>query len=177
MKIEIGGGIAALDGYVQVDVLPTPANPKVFADIRALPFRNLEGIYASNVFEHIANADIVPAMKSCRKALARGGVLEIYVPDFVWSLRKFLSSRTSVERWGAALNTIFGNQENPGQFHLTGFSVLRMAKCLEMAGFRNIDAKRRRRQSRTCGWRSVGEFGSVGYVTHLPMEVWAVATP
>lgn len=146
MKVEIGGipGLAgAREGYVQVDAY---GKPDILADIRALPFRHsLQEIYMSHVLEHLPDADIVAALKSCRVALVENGLLDIYVPDLAWVLRKFLKAAPGV-RWALWNVRIFGSQENEGQFHKTGFTVNRLQTCLVAAGFRRVEAKRCKRE-------------------------------
>lgn len=144
MNIEIGANDNDRhEGYVQVDMY---GDTQVRADIRALPFRNLDKIYASHVLEHLADTDIVTALKSCRRALKPGGELEVFVPDLMWSMRKFLSTQAAGARWSLYNSFIFGSQEHPGMFHKTGFSARRLAECLVAAGFRTIETKRRARK-------------------------------
>lgn len=143
MNVEIGLSNEPQEGFIQVDRY---GEPEVRADICALPFKHLDHIYASHVLEHIRDADIVVALKSCRRALRPGGVLEAYTPDLPWAMRRFLRAGSHGERWAAWLRWIYGSQENEGQYHRTGFSVKRLADCLIAAGFRQIKVRRRRRK-------------------------------
>lgn len=158
MNIEIGGNTGPREGYYQVD---KHGHPDIRADIRALPFRHsLDHIYASHVLEHLPDADVVHALKSCRGALHPGGALEVYVPDLPWMFRRFLRASNEGEKWSLWNRWIYGSQENEGQFHRTGFSTSRLVQCLTAAGFRRITAKRIRRKDRIKG---------------MQMEVHAVA--
>lgn len=147
--IEIGAGgeeTPPLEGYLQVDL---QGQPDVRADMRTLPFRRLERIHASHVLEHLPDADIVMALKSCRRALRAGGVLEVYVPDLLWTVRRFINSKMSYgERWGLWLQFIYGSQKDEGQYHKTGFSTKRLADCLIAAGFRQVKVRRVKRERR-----------------------------
>ena len=145
MMVEVGGYDLKREGYLQVDVI---GSPDMVADIRALPFKHsLDGIYASHVFEHLEDADIVRAMKSCRAAIKPEGVLEVYVPDLLWFMRKFLKASPG-ERWGLYGPMIFGGSSIKEAQHRTGFSVKRLQMCLVAAGFRKVEVKRVRRESR-----------------------------
>lgn len=145
MMVEVGGYNMKREGYFQVDVI---GSPDMVADIRALPFKHsLDGIYASHVFEHLEDADIVRAMKSCRAAIKPEGILEVYVPDLLWFMRRFLKASPG-ERWGLYGPMIFGTQSTKHMTHLTGFSVKRLQMCLVAAGFRKVEAKRVKRESR-----------------------------
>ncbi len=169
-KVEIGGvgdpsGMSPpRPGYVQVDLVAQPGI-EVMADLCYLPFRDLDEIYMSHVLEHMDDTLVVPVLRSCRRALKAGGKLELFVPDLMAQFRKFLQAG-QVERWGFFLKMIFGSQETAGQYHKTGFSCWRLAQCLSIAGFRDIDVKPRRRSERML--RIAGE-------QYVPKEVWAVA--
>jgi len=165
MKIEIGGvadKAAPREDYLQVDAFGAPA---VRGDLRALPFapQSLDEVFASHVFEHLPDAAVLPALAECRRVLRIGGRLEIFVPDFIWHVRQFMKADLPT-RWGLHHTFIWGSQENEGQFHRTAFSVQRLAMCLQAAGFRTVDVKRRRRKE-----RQFGDF--------KPVEVWGVASP
>lgn len=142
MIIEIGA-LERREGVVQVDRY---GSPDVRADIRALPFRHLDRIEASHVLEHVPDADIVVALKSCRRALKPEGILDIHVPDLLWAMRRFLRSQSQGERWGFWQRFIYGSQAGEGQFHQTGFSVKRLSDCLVAAGFRTVRVNRIRRE-------------------------------
>jgi SAM-dependent methyltransferase len=142
-RIEIGGNEGVREGFIQVDRY---GKPDIRADIRALPFRNLEKIYASHVLEHVPDADVVLALTSCRRALRPEGILEVYVPDLPWMMRRFLRAGSQGEKWSLWLRWLYGSQEHEGQYHRTGFSVKRLVDCLIAAGFRSVTAKRMKRK-------------------------------
>lgn len=151
MKIEIGGGGHPCEGYVQVDAFGqggTFGEGKIIADIRALPFRGLEEIYASHVLEHLPEVQVVAALKECRRALRPDGRLVVFVPDLIWFMRRFLNARSRTERWAIWGRMIFGSHEDPGMGHATGFSVRRLAECLQAAGFRKIETRNVKRDER-----------------------------
>jgi len=140
-EIEIGGHEKPREGYIQVDAF---GQPEIRADIRALPFRHsVDSVFMSHVLEHLPEADIVMALKSCRNALRPGGRFEAYAPDFPWLLHKFLRASPG-QRWAFYTPLIFG-QEGEGQHHRTGFSVQRLSDCLVAAGFRIIKVRRVKR--------------------------------
>ncbi len=170
MKIEIGGvgdpsGMSPpREGYVQADAVAQPG-VHVLVDITYLPFKGLDEIYMSHVLEHVKDTDVVLALRSCRRALKDGGRLELFVPDLMAQFRRFLQAG-QIERWGFFLKMIYGSQETDGQYHKTGFSCWRLAQCLSIAGFRDIEVKPRRRSERML---------RIGGEEYVPKEVWAVA--
>ncbi len=170
MKIEIGAspGEDSQEDFLSVDMIPGE-DVDLVADIRKLPFRHtVEHIYCSHVLEHIPDAEIVIALKSCRTALVEGGLLEIYVPDQPWMFRKFLAADYH-EKWAMWNMFIYGSQDTPGQFHFTGFSTRRMRDCLTAGGFRSIEVKRRKRRPKA----KIGE--EHGHRSINIMEVYAKA--
>ena len=127
MKIEIGGrarDTKPREGYLQVDAF---GEPDVLARLEAMPFKGIEEIYASHVLEHLPNASIVPALREIRRALSPEGRLELWVPDLIWHMRRFLNEADYATRWGLHFETLFGSQEHEGQYHRTGFTPRRLA--------------------------------------------------
>lgn len=163
MQIEIGADSDPQEGHVLVDMY---GSPQVRADIRNLPFKNLDRVYASHVLEHIPDATIITALKSIRSCLKEGGKFEAYVPDLPWFMRKFLKS-SGGERWSLWNMFIFGSQENEGQFHKTGFSVKRMSDCLVAGGFRDIKVQQTKQRQKA--------FGKHGMNYLYMMEIHVVA--
>lgn len=151
MKIEIGGLAGETpprEGYVQVDAF---GQPDVLARLEAMPFRAVEEIYASHVLEHLPNASIVPALREMRRCLAEDGRVELWVPDLIWHMRRFLNEADYATRWGLHLEFLFGSQEHEGQYHRTGFTPRRLADCLFMAGYREVKTRRAKRPERRRG--------------------------
>lgn len=147
MKIEIGSNEEDhQEDFLTVDMV---GSPDIIADLRHLPFNHkVEHIYCSHVLEHLSDAHIVEALKSCHGALVEDGLLEIYVPDLMWTMRKFLKADYS-ERWGLWLTFMYGSQDHKGQYHRTGFSPKRLSDCLIAAGFRRVDVRAKYRSLTT----------------------------
>jgi SAM-dependent methyltransferase len=130
-----------------IDIMPggrvmIGTSDEVRADIRALPFKNLARIHATHILEAFPDASIVPALKSCRRALRPGGSLELYMADLPWLLGKFLGAHGQGEKWSHWAKLIYEPQD--GQWSRSGFSTHRIVACLTAAGFREIRVRRRR---------------------------------
>lgn len=136
-----------------IDILPGSRvlvdNLGIRADIRVLPFRNLARINAVHILEVLPDVAIVPALKSCRRALRPGGALELYVADLPWLLGKFLRARGQGEKWAYWARLIYEPQD--GRWNRTGFSTHRMVAFLTSAGFREIRVRRIRHK--VCDYR------------------------
>lgn len=163
-SIEIGADDDILEGHIRVDMY---GEPEVRADIRALPFRNLDRVFASHVLEHVPDAGVVVALKSIRSTLKEDGVFEAYVPDLPWFFRKFLGS-SGGERWSLWNHFIFGSQENEGQYHKTGFSVKRLSDCLIAAGFRKVKVRKTKERHKAFGQKEMLNYMYL-------MEIHAIA--
>ena len=132
MKLDIGGGKEPREGYTNVDgyvIGPDVIN----ADAGDLPFpdNSIEAINSSHNLEHIEKRKVVPTLKEFYRVLQPGGVLEIEVPSLVWCCMNWLMHPDN----GWNMDTIFGNQDDAGQFHYTGFTPEIMFDYLAQAGF------------------------------------------
>ncbi len=133
-----------------IDIMPDGrviigASGEVRADIRALPFKNLARIHATHVLEVLSDAAVVPALKSCRRALRPGGAMELYVNDLPWLIGRFLRAWGQGEKWARWAKLIYEPQD--GQWSRSCFSTHRIVACLTAAGFREIRVRRKRHKA------------------------------
>src|SRR5215469_9307599 len=79
MKINLGAGSKALDGYVNVDIAPQEGIDVAW-DLNVLPWpwqdESASKIVAFDVFEHVDNA--IAFMTECHRILEPGGKLLIH---------------------------------------------------------------------------------------------------
>lgn len=139
MKINLGCGSDRRAGYVNIDAF-TPESD-VRSDLCALSLKegSVDEVYCAHVLEHLAEQDILAAMNEMRRVLnEEDGRVVILVPDFAWCLENWLELPES-QKWGWAIDTIFGNQNHAGELHRTGFTEARMKRLLEKSGFRAIE--------------------------------------
>jgi predicted SAM-dependent methyltransferase len=140
-KIDIGGGEAPKEGYLNVDLYDLNADVK--DDIRTLKKfddHSVDEINASHILEHLSPEDVIKALNSMHRVLVPKGKVFIEVPDLEWILQDWLDTPEN-DRWGWKLQTIFGLQkpENPiGELHKTGFTQRRLGILLSEANFHNI---------------------------------------
>lgn len=139
IKLDIGSGYMpkskSKGDYICIDKF-VKDNADVMADILALPFDNctIDEIWCEHTLEHLPEKDVLPALLEMRRILDYGGVLELRVPDIVWTMEQFLSAEQE-QRWGIWKRRVFGAQIHPGEFHLTGFDVEKVKRLLVGAGF------------------------------------------
>ena len=81
MKLDVGAGMKAHDGYLRVDIA---GQPDVRCDARHLPFREgaFEEVQLEHVLEHIPREYLIPVMNEAHRVLKPKGKVRIEVPVF-----------------------------------------------------------------------------------------------
>lgn len=83
MKLNVGSGTQAIDGYVNCDIADVPGVDRVFdLDVAPWPFpdESCEEVLALDVFEHVNNP--VTFMCEAWRVLIDGGLLRIRTPHW-----------------------------------------------------------------------------------------------
>lgn len=141
IRLNIGAGTVPVDGFINIDMHVKEGN--VIMDAKRLEYDNdsVDEIYSSHLLEHFAgsqqNMEVLEVMQEWFRVLKPGGLIRIEVPNLEWCVRNWLD-QTEEQRWCFALNTIFGMQTNPGEYHKTGFSEKHLRCFFRRAGFANI---------------------------------------
>jgi len=84
LKVNIGPGPSATDGWVNVDIFKFPGVNCVYDCRRDLPFSDdaVRCIFTEHFFEHIDYTEEAPFfLSACCRVLQPGGVIRIIVPD------------------------------------------------------------------------------------------------
>lgn len=84
LLVNVACGPQRIDGFVNLDVHPSAADVIAWDSRRALPLGDdsARGIRVEHFVEHLEPREELPAfLRDCRRALSRGGVLRIIVPD------------------------------------------------------------------------------------------------
>ena len=137
IRLDIGSGPVPEPGHIGIDKYVTLPNI-VNADMWDLPYESneVDGIFSSHALEHIPKKHVIPTLREWHRVLKPGAVAHIRVPDLEWCVTEWL--KTKCNDWN--MDTIFGNQDHPGEFHLTGFTVEIMHHYLIAAGFVHVQA-------------------------------------
>ena len=135
IKLDIGCGINPAEGYTGVDYY-VKGEGIINAPMWELPFNTdtVEEIRSSHALEHCPKRMIPVTLAEWKRVLAPGGRLLLFVPDLEWCVKEWLKRKSN--DW--YLDTIFGNQDHPGEFHMTGFTDDIGYGYLEDAGFTDI---------------------------------------
>jgi predicted SAM-dependent methyltransferase len=87
MKLHLGCGPLALQGWINIDNQPYPGVDQVLDVTQGLPFEGVQFIFAEHFIEHLELAQAAALMRECRRALKDDGVLRLSTPnlDWVWA--------------------------------------------------------------------------------------------
>jgi predicted SAM-dependent methyltransferase len=137
MKLHLGCGRRRLEGYTNIDILPT-VEPDIVGDITRLTEfeENSAGvIYASHVLEHIPRPFILDTLREWRRVLKPGGTLRVSVPDFMALAELYLYDGISMWR---VVGPLVGRQDYPANTHYMIYDYEYLAWTLGEAGFYDI---------------------------------------
>ena len=106
LKVHIGCGPSAIEGFVNIDVYPAPLSMNVNW---GLPFEDasVRYVYLSHVLEHLFfPRDVMPLLAEVKRVLLPSGVVRIIVPDVQQCIdayqtgdRAFFASRRETWSW------------------------------------------------------------------------------
>jgi len=144
-RLHIGCGTILIPGYFNVDITYRPG-VACLCDLNAgLPFANssLNEVYCCHVLEHFATSAVPDILTEFARALKRGGILRVSVPDLDAIFRCYCDNidwfTPPHDPW---LGLLYGGQTNPFDFHKTGFNFRWLKHLLHRANFRDIHAYR-----------------------------------
>jgi len=102
-----------------------------------LPSDRYVEILAIDCLEHLPRPETDMALQEWARLLAPGGVLRIRTSN-VLGVAHLLAASTSVDRHRVLIQSLFGTQAYPGDFHTTGFTELTLIDHLARAGLTRI---------------------------------------
>lgn len=138
-RVNLGCGSDHRPGYLNIDAFTPEADLRSDLCHLGLKSGSVSEIHCSHVLEHLAEPLVVSALAEMRRVLdPEAGRVVVLVPDFTWCLERWLSLPES-QKWGWAIDTIFGNQNHEGEHHRTGFTQARLRSMLEETGFGSIE--------------------------------------
>jgi SAM-dependent methyltransferase len=141
MRLHIGSGPLALDGWTNVDVAAYPGVDVVLDVREPWPFAEVEAIFAEHFLEHLTLAEGLAFLRECRRVLRADGVLRLSTPnlDWVWLTHYKPPTQLSIDE------QLTGCLEINRAFHGWGHRFLYNLRTLELAlraaGFARIVPK------------------------------------
>jgi predicted SAM-dependent methyltransferase len=178
LRLNLGSGQVALEGFTNVDALPDAPNVDVVADLaKPLPFPDggADMIYAAHVLEHFPTDAVPRLLADWRRVLRVGGLLLVAVPDLEVIARMLIDERPGwfTPPHNPWLGAIYGGQKDEYDFHKTGFTGPWLAGLLTEAGFGSVQRVER--------FREVGaadtSFSPAPFGTNVSLNMRAVAGP
>jgi predicted SAM-dependent methyltransferase len=92
-------------------------------------------VYASHVFEHVLQREVLATLKGIHRVLRPKGKLYISVPDLDVLCQLFLDPNSTKEIRFHAMRMMFGGQIDNFDIHYMGWNQEFMFDHLSMAGF------------------------------------------
>jgi SAM-dependent methyltransferase len=144
-RLHLGCGNKRLEGYVNVDIVPSLATDLV-TNIRSLPMfadETVEEVRLSAVYEHLYRGERLEAIREWHRVLRPGGTLVLsYIPDFDVIARAFLERRPGILHPIFNLDEVFLYSHGgyhphhaPEQLHKDLFTRESVTHELEAAGY------------------------------------------
>jgi len=149
LRLNIGAGHIAMDGYVNVDIRELPGIDLV-ASVDRLPFEpgTITEIFSSHVLEHFAELELQRKLLPYWYALLKsGGRFRAVVPDLEAMTEAYTRGELSFE---TLRSVVYGGQEYETDFHLTGFTPDSLSSLLTECGFRGVNIIAKGRPNGEC---------------------------
>lgn len=164
IKLHLGCGKIRLPGYVNVDILQSPAVDRI-ADLRQLPWEDasVDLVYSCAAIEHFGRREWVGVLKEWARVLKPGGMLRLSTADFEAAIARYHDAHNMQE----LLGLLIGGQKDDYDWHGMIFDFDTLKAGLEEAGFRDV---------RRYDWRQteIGKLGiddySQAYLPHMDKQ-------
>jgi len=143
VKLHLGCGNTRIPGFVNVDMVKTPA-VDMQADIKFLSGidnDSVDLIYTCNTIEHLSRYEIGSTLKRWYKILKPGGILRVSVPDLEAVFKYYNKTKDLM----GIYNTLYGGQKNEFGFHHWGWDFKTLKRDLEKIGFKDVRRYDRRK--------------------------------
>jgi len=145
LKLHVGCGSVRMEGYVNIDIVPTPATDLVqnVVDLPMVQKNSVEEIFLHSVFEHLYAYEQEQALREWHRVLRPGGRLVMqWIPDFDLVAEAYVkrspgATRPVFDLWEAYRYT-HGDprpDNSPGQLHKDLFTKEKVRQLLLATGF------------------------------------------
>ena len=138
LKLNLGCGNMILPEFVNVDKYNPRAD--IQADILNLPFedKSAEKVVLCHVIEHISYKKTIDLLEEVHRVLVDGGAFELAYPEYEKCVEAFLKNEKG-ERWRWWIQTLYGTQDDPGQYHVAPIVTEHLKEQLREVGFNEFD--------------------------------------
>ena len=136
VRLNLGCGHVALDGYLNVDRRALPG-VDIVAEVDQLPFGpgEVDEIFSSHLLEHFPQEQLMrQLLPYYRSLLKAGGQIHAVVPDAEAMIRAYSNGGYPYDDMREVL---YGGQDYDGDFHFNMFTPAALSQLLIEAGFVN----------------------------------------
>jgi len=129
--LNIGCGGVVKPGYINLDIQKI-SGIDVVGDARILPFKDevIDRIESFHLIEHFDKFEAYVLLNEWFRVLVDKGRLIIECPDLKGNIKRFLEGDEF------SINTFFGLQRNPYDYHKYGYTIESLSELLEKYGFK-----------------------------------------
>ena len=160
-KLHLGCGKIRLPGYINVDILQSPAVDQI-ADLAKLPWpdASVDMVYSCAAIEHFGRREWVGILTEWARVLKPGGLLRLSTADFDACVERYREEHNLPE----LLGLLIGGQKDDYDWHGMIFNFETLSAGLIEAGYTNV---------RRYDWREtdIGRAGiddfSQAYLPHM----------
>lgn len=112
-------------------------NPDYRCDLRLLPFdsESFDIVFSSHVLEHFGRNEFDDVFTEWLRVLKKDGELRLVLPNIKWAAERIVKDQIDND----VLNVLYGQQSNIFDFHMNGFTPLRLRQLLGEKGLEIID--------------------------------------
>jgi ubiquinone/menaquinone biosynthesis C-methylase UbiE len=136
-RLNIGCDNDIRGGWINIDQFNIkPGVVKMDAQKLEFPDNSIDEICARDVLEHITWRKTDETLKEWYRVLKPGGRIYIQSPNLIgWALA-IVHRKCGFHH---AMEHIFAHQDNPGNFHYTGFSIEYLTEKMAKVGFKDFE--------------------------------------
>lgn len=137
-KINLGCGNVIKEGWLNVDKYNPNADEQVDL-LKPLPYEDnsFDEAILIHVIEHISWRKHIDLLEEIHRILKPGALLVMGFPDFEEAVKAFFENRWG-ERWAWWVQTLYGSQTDPGQYHVAPITREHITQQLSDVGFTDI---------------------------------------
>jgi predicted SAM-dependent methyltransferase len=149
LRLNIGCGEVMEPGYINIDLHYPDADEHMDAQSMEYEDESVDEIYSSHLLEHFGKREVPEVLGEWFRILKPDGILKMDLPNLEWCMRNWLN-KSEKDRFGIALDMIYGLQTHEGEFHKTGFTEERLFQLLAAAGFKEITVGDKESHAQMC---------------------------
>jgi predicted SAM-dependent methyltransferase len=138
MRLHIGSGPVAIEGWTNVDVAAYPGVDVVLDVREPWPFADVELIFAEHFLEHLTLAEGLTFLRECRRVLRADGVLRLSTPNLDWVWLTHYKPPTELSPAEQLIGCLEINRAFHGWGHRFLYNFRTLELALRTAGFAEI---------------------------------------